>query len=137
MMIKKILLISICMLISNMLNAQAKKKSSFDYAYYPYWIKMMDDPNANFFEVEKAFEIYFSKHALPEAEHDVIGEFKEREKFPSKRAIRKSKLENKLRMQVKKYNWWHEDNLPYVQSNGHILNAEERVRLHQQLIQKN
>ena len=137
MMIKKVLFISICMLISNILNAQAKKKSSFDYAYYPYWIKMMDDSNANFFEVEKAFQIYFSKHELPEAEHDVIGEFNEREKFPSKRAIRKSKQENKLRMQVKKYNWWHEDNLPYVQSNGHILNAEERVRLHQQLIQKN
>jgi len=136
-MIHKILFISICMLLSNVLNAQTMKKSSLNYAAHPYWIKMMDDPNANFFEVEKAFEIYFSKHDLPEAEHDVIGEYKEREKFPSKRVIRKSKQENKLRMQVKKYNWWHEDNLPYVQNNGHILSPEERVRLHQQLIQKN
>lgn len=136
-MLKKVLFISYCMLLSITLFAQAKKKGSVDYTAYPYWIKMMDEPNPNFFEVEKAYQLYFSKHALPEAEHDVIGEFNEREKFPSNRAIRKSKQENKLRMQVKKYNWWHEDNLPYVQSNGHILTAEERVRLHQQLIQKN
>ena len=100
-MLKKVLFISYCMLLSITLFAQAKKKGSVDYTAYPYWVKMMDEPNPNFFEVERAFQLYFSKHELPEAEHDVIGEFNEREKFPSKRAIRKSRQENKLRMQVK------------------------------------
>lgn len=128
--------LSILLLLSTMssLQAQSKKRSSaVNYRAYPYWIAMMDDPNANFFEVEKAFMQYFSAHELPEEEHDVIGEFNEREKFSSKRAIRKSNAANKLRLQVKKYNWWHEDNLPYVQSNGHILTPEERIKIHEQL----
>ena len=30
-----------------------------DYANYPYWIEMMEDPSVNFFEVQKAFEAYW------------------------------------------------------------------------------
>ncbi len=35
------------------------QESSRDYKAYPYWIEMMQDPNANFFETQKAFYEYW------------------------------------------------------------------------------
>ncbi|HLN53230.1 MAG TPA: T9SS type A sorting domain-containing protein [Lentimicrobium sp.] len=37
-------------------NSQENKR---DYKSYPYWIEMMEDPNANFFETQKAFNEYW------------------------------------------------------------------------------
>ena len=34
-------------------------QSAPDYANYPYWIDMMEDPTVNFFEVQKAFNTYW------------------------------------------------------------------------------
>ncbi|MDD2813812.1 MAG: hypothetical protein PHF53_10415, partial [Bacteroidales bacterium] len=31
-------------------------KQATDYSSYPFWIDMMDDPGANFYEVQRAFE---------------------------------------------------------------------------------
>lgn len=42
--------------ISTMSNAQ---ESVRDYHSYPYWIEMMQDPDANFFETQKAFNSYW------------------------------------------------------------------------------
>lgn len=42
--------------ISFNIQAQTPQK---DYHSYPYWIDMMEDPNTNFFETQRAFEIYW------------------------------------------------------------------------------
>ncbi|MDD2570431.1 MAG: T9SS type A sorting domain-containing protein [Bacteroidales bacterium] len=34
-------------------------KQATDYSSYPFWIDMMDDPGANFYEVQRAFEAYW------------------------------------------------------------------------------
>lgn len=99
------------------------------YAKQPLWIDMMEDEKSNFFEVEKAYKIYWEHHEEPEGEHDVIGEYKEREKIPSRRKQRKIEAESKMRMAIKKYNWWHEQTLPYVQGDGSILTTEERLKI--------
>ncbi|MFA6152252.1 MAG: hypothetical protein WC716_13080 [Chitinophagaceae bacterium] len=106
---------------------QSKKNS--DYTKKPLWIAMMDDPNANFFETEKAFELYWSKHEKPEGEHEEIGERAEREKTPGKRKQRKISAENDLRFAMKKYEVWHDQTLPYVQPDGRILSTEERLKI--------
>lgn len=35
-----------------------------DTANYPYWVDMMQDPNANFFEVQRAFELYWENRPI-------------------------------------------------------------------------
>ncbi len=58
---KTIFLTAIIALISLNLSAQATTKTSQkpDYANYPYWIEMMQDPSVNFFDVQEAFYTYW------------------------------------------------------------------------------
>lgn len=43
------------------LNAQdTKTTTAVNYSEYPHWIKMMKDPTVNFYEVQKAFNLYFN-----------------------------------------------------------------------------
>ncbi len=55
------LLLSAFLLIGSItVSAQNKSANATrDYASSPYWINMMQDPNANFFEVQKAFYTYW------------------------------------------------------------------------------
>lgn len=108
---------------------QSTQYSERDYARNPVWIEMIKDTSANFFEVEKAFKIYFQHHEKPEGENDVIGEHEEREKHPSKKEQRKMQQENRMRMEVKKYERWHDRMLPYVQPDGRILTPSERLQI--------
>lgn len=121
--------------LATMGNAIAQNKTSFsdkEYMQKPLWIAMMDDQNANFFEVEKAFDLYWSKHEKPEGEHEEIGERAEREKIPSKRRQRKISAENELRFAVKKYEVWNDQTRPYVQPDGRILSIDERLQIFKQ-----
>lgn len=127
-MIRKLLLVCFGA-ISIAATAQTDVNKEKLYAKQPLWIDMMEDEKSNFFEVEKAYKIYWEHHEEPEGEHDVIGEYQEREKIPSRRKQRKIEAESKMRMAIKKYNWWHEQTLPYVQGNGRILTTEERLKI--------
>lgn len=127
-MIRKLLLVCFGA-ISIATTAQTDVNKEKLYAKQPLWIDMMEDEKSNFFEVEKAYKIYWEHHEEPEGEHDVIGEYKEREKIPSRRKQRKIEAESKMRMAIKKYNWWHEQTLPYVQGDGRILTTEERLKI--------
>ncbi len=40
-------------------NSAFSQNSGKDTSDYPYWIEMMQDPSANFFETQKAFEMYW------------------------------------------------------------------------------
>ena len=127
-MIRKLLLVCFGA-ISIAATAQTDVNKEKLYAKQPLWIDMMEDEKSNFFEVEKAYKIYWEHHEEPEGEHDVIGEYQEREKIPSRRKQRKIEAESKMRMAIRKYNWWHEQTLPYVQGDGRILTAEERLKI--------
>ena len=35
-----------------------------DTADYPYWVDMMQDPDANFFETQRAFEKYWQRRQI-------------------------------------------------------------------------
>lgn len=127
-MIRKLLLVCFGA-ISIAATAQTDVNKEKLYAKQPLWIDMMEDEKSNFFEVEKAYKIYWEHHEEPEGEHDVIGEYQEREKIPSRRKQRKIEAESKMRMAIKKYNWWHEQTLPYVQGDGRILTTDERLKI--------
>lgn len=126
-----------CVLLSLCANAQSPKYTEKDYAREPLWIAMLDDTTANYFEVEKAFNTYFKHNDLPASEHDMIGEYKAREKTPSKKKQIKVEQDSYLRRQVKKYHRWHEKMLPYVQDDGRILTPTERLAIWQQIKDEN
>ncbi|MEI8279049.1 MAG: hypothetical protein WCG87_04745 [Bacteroidota bacterium] len=126
----RILLLCMAMCLSASLNAQTNSQyTEKDYARHPLWIKMISDPNTNYFEAEKAYKIYFQHHPKPEGEHDVIGEHEAREKRLSKRERQKIQADNRLRLDVKKYEHWHMKMQPYVQSDGRILSTDERLQI--------
>ncbi|HSG67121.1 MAG TPA: hypothetical protein VK994_00345, partial [Bacteroidales bacterium] len=59
-MTKNFLLFALAVLFSMNIMAQGTAKNSKpDYSDYPYWIEMMQDPAANFFEVQDAFYKYW------------------------------------------------------------------------------
>jgi cytochrome oxidase Cu insertion factor (SCO1/SenC/PrrC family) len=126
-----------CILLSSHVPAQSQQYTEKDYAKDPVWIQMLDDTTANFFEVEKAYNTYFKTHELPKSEHDMIGEYSERQKKVSKRQQKRVEEDSYLSRQVKKYHRWHEKMLPYVQPDGRILTPSERLAIWQQIKDEN
>lgn len=137
MRIKNIYFTISCVLLSMHVSAQSTRYTEKDYAKDPLWIEMLDDTTANYFEVEKAFETYFKYNDLPKSEHDMIGEYKKKEKTPSKKEQIKTEQDSYLRRQVRKYQRWHEKMLPYVQEDGRILTPTERLAIWQQIKDEN
>lgn len=99
------------------------------------WIQMMDDPNVNYFEAVKVFEAYWQGKPKPTSEHELFSaEDKDH-------ALNNSSYSNardaedpsvKYRFEYKKFLHWKEDVAPYVQPNGRILTAEERIDIWKQ-----
>ena len=129
---KKILLVCVCLYFSPSLIAQTNQHTDKDYAKKPLWINMMDDPNVNYLEIEKAYTVYWQHHVMPETENDVMGEKTAEDNHPSKRARRRIEADNDMRLAVKKYEWWRAHVLPYVQSDGRILSTDERLQIWKQ-----
>jgi hypothetical protein len=129
---KKILLVCVCLYFSPSLIAQTSQYTDKDYAKKPLWINMMDDPKVNFFDIEKAYKIYWEHHVMPETESDNVVQNKENNHHLSKRERRRIDADNDMRLAVKKYEWWHLQTLPYVQPDGRILTADERLQIWKQ-----
>ncbi len=118
-------------------NAQEQiKYTDKQYAKAPLWITMIEDTLTNYYEAEKAFNLYWQHHEKPETEHDVIGEHEERSRIPSPRKQRKLEEEDKMRMEIRKYEKWHELILPYVKEDGRIMYPSERLQLWESLKSK-
>jgi hypothetical protein len=100
-----------------------------DYAHTPVWISMIKDTTTNYFEAEKAYKIYFQHHDNPGGENDEIGTHAEKEKHPSKKEQRKMQADNHMRMEIKKYERWHDRMRPYVKADGTILSPAQRLQI--------
>ena len=112
----------------------------------PLWVQMMNDENANYYETVNAFNSYFKTHALPdqEVEEELMGRdeeakvaYEQKMKRENKEILtaeqRKILVEREqLSYQVKRYRNWMKEVKPYVQENGHILTAEERMAIWKQ-----
>ena len=128
----KLFLPAFCLvLITNVTNAQTKTYSDKEYARNPLWISMIKDTSVNYFQAERAFKIYFEHHAKPAGENDEIGEHAKNEKYPSKKEKRRLQLENDMRMDIKKYERWHDRMFPYVKADGTILTPSQRLKIWQ------
>lgn len=49
------------------LTTNAQQPAAPDTASFPYWISMMQDPNANFYSIQRAFNTYWDHHTIRKA----------------------------------------------------------------------
>ncbi|MBO9728285.1 MAG: hypothetical protein J7623_06565 [Chitinophaga sp.] len=104
----------------------------------PDWIAMMDDPNVNFFVIEKSFNDYWKGKELPVEEDEILDVKNNSERkrgflglFKRKESAERKESE-KYAFQYKKYQWWRRQVLPYVQPDGTILTKDQQIRIWQQ-----
>lgn len=115
------------------------------YRSMPLWKDMMDDSTANYFEVQKAFALFWEGKKLPEEEEEVIGE-KGRLKnnlinrIFNANELKEQELRDKYAFDYKRYRRWLIKTEPYVKEDGSIMTPSERLQLwknHQQELEQN
>jgi len=145
-------------------NAKVRAQS-VDYKNNPEWIKMIDDPNANYFEAIKAYETYWKYHEKPkneeeemeamaemnysekmtEAEKEKIEkEHREREKElkkDQKKTLTKAEMKalaekQEMTYQCKRFENWIHEVKPFVQEDGRIQSQEERMKIYNEQIEE-
>lgn len=104
---------------------------------HPVWIDMIKKPDVNYFEAIRAYDLFWEKHPKPKEEYDILGQEKgqdenkdTRDAGERTRESRKEKeMYRKYGLEVKKFEHWKRQVLPYVQSDGRILSKEEQLKL--------
>jgi hypothetical protein len=115
---------------------QLKSEASVTALYKasPVWKEMLDDPNANFFEVQKAFQLFWEGKEQPQEEDEIIGEKRNLKNNLINRTFNARELKEQaereaLLFDCKKYHWWLKKTEPYVRDDGSIMSYEERLEL--------
>lgn len=128
------LLIVIYLALSNPSNAQNVSKPKA--IKVPGWVIAMNDPKANYFKAIKDYEDFWKGKEKPLDEEHLMNkgkeEVKEHVRSLSRREIKQQRLMDYYRYQCKRFENWVRVNKPYVQSDGHILTAGERLKLWEQ-----
>jgi len=141
---KKYKLVIIFVLITSINLFSQNTKKTLNYAKHPYWIEMMNDPKANYFETTKAFEEFWAKRKQPKEEDEVIGQSKTAEGkrsflqrwFKSKEEREEEEI-RKYTLDVKKFKYWKRKVEPYVQEDGSILDTDARLKIWEEQTRKN
>ena len=140
---KQLLIVLITMINCSILFSQNNKKP-LAYTKHPYWIEMIKDPKANYFETVKAYDLFWSKRKQPKEEDEIIGQSKTSESkktfldrwFKSKEEREEEEIQ-KYALDVKKYKHWKLKVKPYVQEDGSILDADQKLNIwEEQKLQK-
>ena len=102
----------------------------------PSWVKAMNDPDANYYKAIKEYEEFWKGKEKPLDEEHLMNKgtekVKEHIKTLSKKEIKQERMMDYYRYQCKRFENWVMVNKPYVQKYGHILSAEERLKIWQQ-----
>ena len=121
------------------IETKSETASTFDYSKEPVWIKMIDDPNANYYEAIKAYDLYWKDKIKPIKEEDILNEKlneKEKEEYEllEKQIAAMTPAEKNeydlMVYQCKRFSTWKRESLPFVQEDGHILTIEERQQIY-------
>ena len=137
--IKLCLLVAILFLFTSSVNAQ-ERESKRKFSKEPAWIKMMHDPNANYFETVKAFREYYRDRPLPSEPNETEGQdsFEKEVGLEEDNAGKKSEkeLERERRRQnpndiiyaseVRAFKGWFYGVKPWVRSDGSIVDPKEQ-----------
>jgi hypothetical protein len=105
-------------LLTGSVNAQTGANKN--YAQYPYWIKMMDDTNTNYFEAVLAFDTYWKDKEKPQAENERFEEAGMQDTVTKRKNI-------PYAFEFNKFKYWQIQVEPYVQNDGSILYPTQRL----------
>ena len=114
------------------------KKTESEYKKHPYWIEMMNDTSSNYFETEKAFNLFWQNRIQPVEERDILTLKNEKERKSVLEKLFKSRKEKqreeseKYTFQYKKFKHWQMLVSPYVQEDGRILTPSEQLEVWKQ-----
>jgi hypothetical protein len=89
----------------------------------PKWVKMMNDPNVNYFEAVSNFNEYWENKDKPVGEEEI---------FVAKNSrIRENKGNEAIlySFEYKKFLIWQKKNLAYVKSDGTLLTQNEKLEI--------
>jgi hypothetical protein len=126
---------------SSLLYAQSKTHyTKQEMKRSPVWIEMIKSESVNYYDAEKAFQLYFSVHALPVSKEEEQGQKVEtpaKENEPRKKnrgkkgtsLMQQQNEEAKMAFEVKKFKHWEMEVKPYVKDDGTIMNATERLKI--------
>ncbi len=113
--------------------AQTDTSKFAAYRANPLWKDMLDNPNANYFEVQKAFELFWAGKEVPEGEEAIIGEHRIKNNMVNRvfnaKELKEQKERDALSFDCKKYRWWLIQNEPYIMDDGSIMSPEMRLDL--------
>lgn len=113
--------------------ANGQGKTDRELQAYPYWIEMMSDTGANFYETVKAFDLYWQNRELPIEEEQLMGERlkSERHNFFTRLRLRLRGDDDTqlLAFEYKKFNWWRMQNELWVKQDGFLYTPEERKQI--------
>lgn len=104
------------------------------YKANPVWKEMMDDPNANYFEVQKAFDLFWEGKEMPLEEDEIIGEKRKLKDTFINRLFNAQELKEQqeredLAFDCKRYRRWLIKTEPYIHDDGSIMSTGERLEL--------
>ncbi len=136
-----------------------------DYKNNPEWIKMIDNPNANYYEAIKAYDTYWQYHEKPNNEEEEMernaanapsekmtekqkeerDEFlrereeelkKDQDKKLSEKEMKELAWKQEMTYQCKRFENWIREVKPFVQNDGSILSQEERMKIYNDQIEE-
>ena len=125
--------------------AQSQSNNKANDSTEPAWVKMIDDPNVNYYVAIQTYTDYWKQHSKPSGEEEEGSEgdqnFKERQRKINKE-IKKDKdrklsevelkIQNDkvvMKYQVKRFEQWAREVKPFVQEDGRILTDKERMEI--------
>ena len=110
--------------------AQAQRPSESDCRVQPCWIAMMDDPQVIYPDALHAFDLYWESHEKPVIENDLFGaeENEKDERVQQKRQQLLQSERKDMAYQYQRFCYWKEKMGSFVKEDGHLMNADERIR---------
>src|SRR6478609_2225685 len=118
--------------------SQIGKEKMKEFRKSPKWIEMMNDPNANFYETNAAFEEFWRGKPDPlelmEGEKEALEELEERsfvsKLFKSNKELKEESL--RYAEDFKKFKFWKIQNEGFVKSDGRVMTQDEIQAMVQQ-----
>jgi len=115
----------------------SSQSSNLNYSKHPYWIAMMNDSTANFFETQKSYDAFWKGKVIPLEEEETMGMKGASEKEKKEKSnwlerffgFDKEHKYEKYRFECKRFEHWKITMLPFVRSDGSILYPTQQLKL--------
>lgn len=99
----------------------------------PDWVMMIDNPNTNYFEAVRVFDLYWKNRVKPldemESGEEAKEEGREFKRYVKHLSVSERNYFDQLCYHYKRFKRWQQDMLPFVQDSGRILTQEERTAI--------